>query len=213
MLKDQKIEKQKKLKIAWYVILAISLALPLFGGSCQRKGTDVLGSKEVSAPVDARGDDGNEFSDIEDKDDLTGIDQSKIPEGWKTYQSDRLNLSFAYPPNWYVLEDEGLGIFLSDEPLPEMLGPDIIGVPIVINKSDVNEQQIEIALREEDTSLIINNIEINNNIGKFYQYKGGPSANPTVSYRFFNGLQFVVVSADGNLSPSLLLNVLNTLSF
>jgi len=179
------------------VAVLFLLTLPLFGWGCESE-------KSVIPPPQSQ--DAIKTSDVSET--------PKVPEGWKVYKSERLQLSFAYPDNWYVLEDEKLGILVSDFQLPLTLPPNMgIDVPIVISRSDAEEQQLLAALYEEDPSATVEDVKVNNYSGKRYQYKAGPDDRPVVSYRFFDETQFVTVSADASLQSSLVQNILNTLSF
>ena len=197
----------------------ILLTLPLFGAGCGDKQT----TSSVSGKADTAQADTNESAPsdekpavkptVKDDDQSTPDIKTTLPEGWKVYRSEKLALSFAYPPDWYVTEDASLGILLTETPLPQPLPPDVLDVPVVIGVSDVKEEQILIALRDEDQAVTVETIEINGHNGNVYKYQAGPDAEPTISYRFLDGGHFIVLSADGTLEPSFVQSLLSTLSF
>jgi hypothetical protein len=182
-----------------FLLLILS---PLFGFSCGPSSS--LPSSSFNKPSE-------EIKEEEPKQETS----EKIPEGWKVYESKTLSLSFAYPPDWYVKEDEKLGILLSDKPLPERLGPDVIGVPIVIGMSEESEVEYEEKLRTLDPQLIIEEIKIDNHSGKRYSSLGVVSEEdePGISYRFPLKEGFLEIAINTHTDETVVQSLLNSLSF
>jgi hypothetical protein len=181
-----------------FLLLILS---PLFGFSCGPSSS--LPSSSFNKPSE-------EIKEEEPKQETS----EKIPEGWKVYESKTLSLSFAYPPDWYVKEDEKLGILLSDKPLPERLGPDIIGVPVInINRTTVSEVDRLTTLKEIDSSVESIPIEFNHHKGTLYVYKGGPDEQKENLYRFPNGEEFIEVGVNSSIPLSIVEEILGQLEF
>ncbi|OGH69665.1 MAG: hypothetical protein A3C90_01945 [Candidatus Magasanikbacteria bacterium RIFCSPHIGHO2_02_FULL_51_14] len=80
------------------------------------------------------------------------------------------NLSFAYPPDWHVMEDTRLGILVSDTAFPDPLPPDVYA-PVVIDERTQDMSEALETLREIDSEGRSENIEVNGHIGVKYTYE------------------------------------------
>lgn len=141
-----------------------------------------------------------------------GKEEEKIPQGWQTYSSERFNLSFAYPKDWHVLEDENLGILLSSKEFPKVLPPDLLGVEIVVGVSKENKNELLEKLKEEDPEVKSEEIIIKGEKGEKYEYRVGPDNEPTLLYRIPRGSEFVEVGLDKNLDPEIIKNFIESLT-
>ena len=197
----------------------ILLTLPLFGAGCGDKQT----TSSVSGKADTAQADTNESAPSDEKfdtkpsndDEATATAQSALPEGWKVYRSEKLALSFAYPPDWYVTEDVNLGILLTETPLPQPLPPDVLDVPVVIGVSGESEDMHEKKLRSADPRLVVEAVSAENYSGVRYSSLApvNDDDEPGIEYRLKYGSKFLGIGVNTNADFHVIQSLLSTLSF
>ncbi|MEK7606630.1 MAG: hypothetical protein AAB444_00295 [Patescibacteria group bacterium] len=197
----------------------ILLTLPLFGAGCGDKQT----TSSVSGKADTAQADTNESAPsdekpavkptVKDDDQSTPDIKTTLPEGWKVYRSEKLALSFAYPPDWYVTEDASLGILLTETPLPQPLPPDVLDVPVVIDVSKETNEVFLNSLREIDKEVLVEDVAINSRDAQKFIYRVSPDNTLRYFYRIPIGAKYIEAAIDNTADFNVVQSLLSTLSF
>lgn len=94
------------------------------------------------------------------------VEVETVPDGWEEFVTEQ-GFTFAYPPDWHVVEHQKFGVLISDQEIDTR--HEIYDVPITITIREEGIEQVEGALSENHPSN--ENVKFGSLKGRRFEYK------------------------------------------